>query len=158
MIPAHTPKSPERDLLLHEGVPLMVLFFGPGLAGLAVIASLFFSGTVPTVACGLLLMLWTLISSAACIQSFCQLDDRKRREAALKSATKQLLPLASRVISLYSLPACSTAEKSKAAEIFALYRQADESLQKNPRTAGDCIERGILLADEVFAGYYENLA
>lgn len=156
MILAHAPEPPGRVLLLHEGVPLMFLFFGPGVAGSAVIAGSFLSGMIPVVACGLLLALWTLLSSAVCVWSFCKIDDRKRREAALRSAAEQLLPLASRIITLYSLPAVSDAGKSRAEEVFALYRQADEILRKQPRAAGDSIERGILLADEVLAEHHEN--
>lgn len=61
--------------------------------------------------------------------------------------------MASRVTALYSLPASSLNRETKAAEVFMLYRQAQQSLEveRKPRRAHEMTEHGISLADALLA-------
>ncbi len=96
-------------------------------------------------------MVWAVVSLFACLWSYRWIEERKRRERLAALACAGIPQLASRVVALYSWPASSAAEEAAAAEVFALYRQAQQSLEveKDPRRAGEMIEQGILIADEL---------
>ncbi len=95
------------------------------------------------------MVVWAVVSLLVCLRGYLWLEERKRRETARALAFTEMLRLAYRVIELYSRPA----EGTKVAEVFALYRQAQQALESgDPWRAEEITERGISLADELSTG------
>ncbi|MDQ4083746.1 MAG: hypothetical protein M3117_05035, partial [Actinomycetota bacterium] len=93
------------------------------------------------------------------LRGYLWVEERKRRERTAALAFTEMLRLASRVIELYSQPTSSPAEGTKAAEVFALYRQAQQALETgDPWRAEEITERGISLADELLAGKADEVS
>jgi hypothetical protein len=141
-----------RLLALLRGDTLaLILLLGPGHAGWGGLAALTMLGMIPGAVGGVLLLVWAVISLFVCLWSYRWIEERKRRERLAALASAGIPQLASRVVALYSWPASSDREEAVAAEVFALYRQAQQSMEveKNPRRAREMIEQGLLLADEL---------
>ena len=140
--------------LLREDALSLVLFFGPGHAGSLAIVTFMLLDAVSGAVGGVLLLLWAVFSFFVCLQVYARVDERERHEKVARLALAGLSLLASRVVELYSRPVSSPAEEPRTAEVFALYRLAQQSLEeeKDPRRAGEIIERGVSLADEILAG------
>ncbi len=137
--------------LIREDVLSLVLFSVPGLVGPVAITALVLIGVISVAVGGILLLLWSLLSFFLCLRAYMWMDERGRRRRVLALALAGLPRLASRVVVLYSSPV----EKSEeVAEVFALYRQAQQSLEegKDPGLAGELIERGVYFADELLMG------
>ncbi|MDQ4003142.1 MAG: hypothetical protein M3259_04795 [Actinomycetota bacterium] len=135
--------------LLRGDAASLGVFIGPGHVGPFGIVALMLLGTIPGVVGGVLLVVWAVVSLLVCLRGYLWLEERKRRETARALAFTEMLRLAYRVIELYSRPA----EGTKAAEVFALYRQAQQALESgDPWRAEEITERGISLADELSAG------
>jgi hypothetical protein len=130
--------------LIREDVLSLVLFSVPGLVGLVAITALVLIG-------GILLLLWSVLSFFLCLRAYIWMEERGRRQRVLALALAGLPRLASRVVVLYSSPVEKSEEVS---EVFALYRQAQQSLEegKDPGLAGELIERGVYFADELLMG------
>lgn len=139
--------------LLREDALSLTLFFGPGLADPMAITALVLLGAISGATGGLLLLLWAVFSFFVCLWAYTWVDERGRQERISALALTGMPRLASRVIALYSLPAFSPDRGARAAEVSALYRQAQQSLEveKNPRRAYEKIEHGVSLADEILA-------
>jgi hypothetical protein len=140
-------------LLLRGDAASLAVFIGPGHVGPFGIVALMLLGTIPGVVGGVLLVVWAVVSLLVCLRGYLWLEERKRRETARALAFTEMLRLAYRVIELYSRPTSSPAEGTKSAEVFALYRQAQQALESgDPWRAEEITERGISLADELSAG------
>lgn len=139
--------------LLREDALALILLLGLGHAGWGVLAALVVLGMISGTAGGVLLLVWAVVSLFACLWSYRWIEEQKRRERLAALASAGIPQLASRVVALYSWPVSSAAEEAAAAEVFALYRQAQQSLEveKDPRRAGEMIEQGLLIADELLA-------
>ncbi len=135
--------------LIREDVLSLVLFSGLGLVGPVAITALVVPGVISGAVGGILLLLWSLLSFFLCLRAYMWMDERGRRRRVLALALAGLPRLASRVVILYSSPVEDSEEE--VAEVFALYRQAQQSLEegKDPGLAGEMIERGVYLADEL---------
>jgi hypothetical protein len=139
--------------LLRDDAASLTVFFGPGHTGSLGIVALMLLGAIPGVVGGVLLVVWAVVSLLVCLRGYLWLEERKRRETARTLAFTEMLRLAYRVIELYSRPTSSPAEGTKAAEVFALYRQAQQALESGDSLrAEEITERGISLADELSAG------
>lgn len=129
----------------------IALFFAPGLAGWVCVLALMLLGAIPQAVGVVLMVFWVVISFALRLEGANRILERKHREAAATETAAKMAGLASRLISLYPLRASSPDEESRMAEAFALYREASQSLEEDPRRAGEMVERGLLLADELLA-------
>lgn len=139
--------------LIREDALSLALFFGPGLAGPTAITALMLLGVISGATSGLFLFLWAVFSFFVCLGAYTWVDERGRRERISAFALAGMPRLASRVIALYSLPVSSPDRRTGVAEVFALYRQAQRSLEveRNPWRAHEMIEHGVSLADEILA-------
>ena len=136
--------------LIREDVLSLVLFSGPVLVGPVAITALVVPGVISGAAGGVLLLLWSVLSFFLCLRAYMWMDERGRRRRVSALALAGLPHLASRVVVLYSSPVEESEEEGVAA-VFALYQQAQQSLEegKDPGLAGEMIERGVYLADEL---------
>ncbi len=134
--------------LIREDVLSLVLFSGLGLVGPVAITALVVPGVISVAVGGILLLLWSVLSFFLCLRAYIWMDERGRRRRVLALALAVLPRLASRIVVLYSSP---VEESEEVAEVFALYQQAQQSLEegKDPGLAGEMIERGVYLADEL---------
>lgn len=134
--------------LIREDVLSLVLFSGPVLVGPVAITALVVPGVISGAVGGILLLLWSVLSFFLCLRAYMWMDERGRRRRVSALALAGLSHLASRVMVLYSSP---VEESEEVAEVFALYQQAQQSLEKgkDPGLAGEMIERGVYLADEL---------
>lgn len=134
--------------LIREDVLSLVLFSGPLLVGPVAITVLVVPGVISGAVGGTLLLLWSMLSFFLCVRAYMWMDERGQRRRVLTLALAGLPQLASRVVVLYSSP---VEESEEVAEVFALYQQAQQSLEqgKDPGLAGEMIERGVYLADEL---------
>ncbi len=150
--------SPGLLALLREDALALVVIFGPGYAGWGGLTALMVLGVISGAAGGFLMLAWAVVSFLLYLWGYHWLDERKRQERLAALVTVELPRLAERVMALYSRPVSSPEEEPVAAEVFALYWQAQQSLEleKNPRRAGEMIERGVLLADEILTGNLEE--
>jgi hypothetical protein len=145
--------------LLSGNAASLAVFFGLGYVGPFGIVALMLLGAIPGVVGGVLLVVWAVVSLLVCLRGYLWAEERKRRERTAALALTEMLRLASRVIELYSRPAASPAEGTKAAEVFALYRQAQQALELgDPWCAEEITERGISLADELLAGTADEVS
>ncbi len=145
--------------LLREDSASLAVFSGPGHAGPFVIVVLMLLGAIPGVVGGVLLLVWAVVSLLVCLRGYLWVEERRRRERATALAFTEMLRLASRVIELYSRPTSSPAEGTKATEVFALYRQAQQALESgDPWRAEEITERGLSLADELLAGKADEVS
>ncbi len=137
--------------LIREDVLSLVLFSVPGLVGPVAITALVLIGVISVAVGGILLLLWSVLSFFLCLRAYIWMEERGRRQRVLALALAGLPRLASRVVVLYSSPVEKSEEVS---EVFALYRQAQQSLEegKEPGLAGELIERGVYFADELLMG------
>ena len=124
--------------LLREDALALILLLGLGHAGWGVLAALVVLGMISGTAGGVLLLVWAVVSLFACLWSYRWIEEQKRRERLAALASAGIPQLASRVAALYTWPASSAAEEAAAAEVFALYRQAQQSLEveKDPAASG----------------------
>ncbi len=134
--------------LIREDVLSLVLFSGLGLVGPVAITALVVPGVISVAVGGILLLLWSVLSFFLCLRAYIWMEERGRRQRVLALALAGLPRLASRVVVLYSSP---VEESEEVAEVFALYQQAQQSLEegKDPGLAREMIERGVYLADEL---------
>ncbi len=137
--------------LIREDVLSLVLFSVPGLVGPVATTALVLIGGISVAVGGILLLLWSVFSFFLCLRAYIWMEERGRRQRVLALALAGLPRLASRVVVLYSSPVEKSEEVS---EVFALYRQAQQSLEegKDPGLAGELIERGVYFADELLMG------
>ena len=138
--------------LIREDVLSLVLVSVPGLVGPVAITALVLIGVISVAVGGILLLLWSVLSFFLCLRAYIWMEERGRRQRVLALALAGLPRLASRVVILYSSPVEDSEEE--VAEVFALYRQAQQSLEegKDPGLAGELIERGVYFADELLMG------
>ena len=137
--------------LIREDVLSLVLFSGLGLVGPVAITALVVPGVISGAVGGILLLLWSLLSFFLCLRAYMWMDERGRRRRVLALALAGLPRLASRVVVLYLSP---VEESEEVAEVFALYRQAQQSLDEGKELglAGEMIEHGVYLADGLLMG------
>ena len=135
----------------REDILVVVAFFGPTFVGTVGITALMLLGAASGATGGLLLLLWGVFSFFVCLRAYARADERERRERVTARTLAGMSLLAEKVVSLYSRPACSPVEEPKEAEVFALYRRVQQSLEveKDLRRVGETIERGVALADEL---------
>ena len=136
--------SPLRD----SALPL-ALFSGVAHVGAAVLVGLMVLGAFPGGAGGVMLVLWSLFSLFVSLVGYRRMEERRSGEAASALAAQAMPKLASKVIELYPRPI----EDPAIAEVFELYRRAQEDLEEGDhRGAGEAIERGMALAEGILAG------
>jgi hypothetical protein len=125
--------------LLREDAASLVVLFVLGFAGPTVIAALMVVGTIPGVVGGSLMLLWPTVTFLVNLWGYYWIDERKHREKVATLAITEMPHLASEAMALRSRPVFSPVERSRVAEVFALYWQARRSLEteKNPACRGD---------------------
>jgi hypothetical protein len=140
--------------VLREDAPALTVFFGPGLLGWVGTTLLLLFGAVPGYLGGLLLVLWPAVSFPLYLQAYRWADRRERRRRVEAFADERLPRLAGRVISLHGrqVPA-SAGGAARETEVFALFLLSCRVLEDDGglREAGEAVERGVLLADELLA-------
>ena len=135
--------------LLREAALPLALFSGVAHGGAAVVVGLMVVGVVPGGVGGAMLLAWSVLSLFVSLVGYRRMEERRRRRAVSVLAVSGIQRLASRAIALYPRPL----EEPAIAEVFELYRRAQESLEEGDyRGAGEAIERGVALADGILAG------
>jgi hypothetical protein len=149
-IPAVRGRSPKSLALSREEALSLFMFFVPGHIGSAAITALMLLGTITGVVGGVSMLVWAVVSFFVCLWVYHWIDECGRRERAAALALTEMSRLASRVVSLYSRSAYSSDEGPRSVEVFALYQRAQQALEsEDHRRAGQMIERGVALADEL---------
>jgi len=145
--------------VLREDAPALTVFFGPGLLGWGGVTLLLLSGAVPGYLGGLLLVLWPAVSFPLYLLGYRWADRRECHRRVEAFADQRLPQLAGRVIALHGRQAPASAEEAaRETEVFALFLLSCQALEADGglREAGEAVERGVLLADELLADALEG--
>ena len=141
----------------REDALSLFMFFVPGHVGPAAITALMLLGAITGVVGGVSMLIWAVSSFFVCLWSYHWVEERTRHERATTLALTEMPRLASRIMSVYSRSAYSPDEGQRATEVFALYQRAQHALEsEDHRRAGQMIERGVALADELLERSYEG--
>ena len=124
----------------------LALFSGTTHLGVAVVLALMVLGVVADGTGGVLLLAWPLSSLLASVVFYRRVEERRRSRAFSSFVQSRMQALSARVIALYPRPV----DDPRIAEVFELYRRAQSGLEQGKlRVAGETIERGVELADEL---------
>ena len=140
------PQSRGLPPLLREAALSLALFSGITHLAVAVVLALMVLGVVADGTGGVLLLAWPLSSLLASVVLYRRVEERRRSRAFSSFVVSRMQALSTRVIALYPRPV----DDPRIAEVFELYRRAQSSLEQGKlRVAGETIERGVELADEL---------
>lgn len=143
------PVEPGLLPLFRDAAVPLALFSGVAHLGVAVVLGLVVLGVIPGSAGGALLLVWSVFSLLLSLLGYRRMEERRRRGAVSALAVSGTRALASRVIALYPRPV----DDPIIAEVFELYGRAQASLEEGDyRSAGEAVERGVMLADAILAG------
>jgi hypothetical protein len=158
-VPTVRERNPVSLALSRDDILSLFMFFVPGHVGPAAITALMLLGTIPGVVGGVSMLTWSVASFFVCLWSYRRVEERRRHERVTTLALTEMPRLASRIMSLYSRSVYLPDEGQRATEVFALYQRAQHALEsEDHRRAGQIIERGVALVDELLERSYEGLS